>query len=49
MSIKSIPLEFKYYIVKLGFTGVYLFFLVLIENIDGSYSLSRTFTHSHCL
>ena len=28
MSMKSIPLEPRFYIVKLGFTGVYLFFLI---------------------
>ena len=33
------PLKPHYYIVKLGFTGVYLFFLFLFENIDCGYSL----------
>ena len=41
MSVKCIsphtPLYF--YIVKVGFTGVCLFFLFLIQNIDCGYSL----------
>ena len=28
-----------FYIVKLGFTGVYIFFLFLLKNIDYGYSL----------
>ena len=32
-------LEPHFYIVKLGFTGVYLFFLFLLQNIDCGYSL----------
>ena len=28
-----------FYIVKLGFTGVYIFFLFLLQNIDCGYSL----------
>ena len=28
-----------FYIVKLGFTGVYVFFLFLLQNIDRGYSL----------
>ena len=28
------PLKPHFYIVKLGFTGVYIFFLFLLENID---------------
>ena len=30
-----------FYIVKMGFAGVYPFFLFLIQNIDGGYSLER--------
>ena len=33
------PLKPHFYIVKLGFAGVYLFFLVLLQNIDCGYSL----------
>ena len=33
------PLEPHFYIVKLGYAGVYLFFLVLLQNIDRGYSL----------
>ena len=33
------PLEPHFYIAKLGFGGVYLFFLFLIQNIDCGYSL----------
>ena len=33
------PLEPQFYIVKLGFAGVYLFFLSLLQNIDCGYSL----------
>ena len=32
-------LEPHFYIVKLGFTGVYIIFLFLLENIDCVYSL----------
>ena len=28
-----------FYVVKLGFTGVYIIFLILLENIDCGYSL----------
>ena len=31
------PILPHFYIVKLGFTGVYLFFLILIQNIDCGY------------
>ena len=34
------PLKPHFYIVKLGFAGVYLFFLFLLQNIDCGYSLS---------
>ena len=33
------PLKPHFYIVKLGFTGYTLFFLFLLKNIDGWYSL----------
>ena len=33
------PIEPHFYIVKLGFAGVYLFFLFLLQNIDCGYSL----------
>ena len=33
------PLEPHVYIEKLGFKGVYLFFLFLLQNIDCGYSL----------
>ena len=33
------PLKPHFYIVKLGFTGVYIIFLVLLVNIDCGYSL----------
>ena len=33
------PLKPHFYIVKLAFTGVYLFFLFLLKNIDCGYSL----------
>ena len=33
------PLEPHFYIAKLGFAGVYIFFLFLLQNIDCGYSL----------
>ena len=33
------PLKPHFYIVKMGNTGVYLFFLFLLQNIDCGYSL----------
>ena len=33
------PLEPHVYIAKLGYAGVYLFFLFLLQNIDCGYSL----------
>ena len=33
------PLEPHFYIAKLGYTGVYLFFLFLLQNIDCGYLL----------
>ena len=35
----SHPLKPHFYIVKLGFTGVYIIFLILLKNIDCGYSL----------
>ena len=39
MSLQCMPLKPNFYIVKLGFAGVYLFFLFLVQNIDCGYSL----------
>ena len=33
------PLKPHFYIVKLGFTGVYITFLISVQNIDCGYSL----------
>ena len=33
------PLKHHFYIVKLGFTGVYIIFLISAQNIDCGYSL----------
>ena len=33
------PLKHHFYIVKLGFTGVYIIFLISTQNIDCGYSL----------
>ena len=33
------PLEPHFYIIKMGFAEVYLFFLFLLQNIDCGYSL----------
>ena len=33
------PIEPRFYIAKLGYGGVYLFFLFLLQNIDCGYSL----------
>ena len=33
------PLKTPFYIVKLGFKGVYIIFLFLLKNIDCGYSL----------
>ena len=35
------PLEPHFYIAKLGYAGVYLFFLFLLQNIDCGYSTRR--------
>ena len=48
------PFEPHFYIEKLGYAGVYLFFLFLLQNIDCGYSLNRlgeavlTCTHKLC-
>ena len=45
------PLEPHLYIAKLGYAGVYLFFLFLLQNIDCGYSLEPpllTCTHNLC-
>ena len=34
------PLKLHFYIVKLGFTGVYIIFLISAQNIDWGYSLA---------
>ena len=34
------PLKPHFYIVKLGFTGVYIIFLILLKNKDCGYSLN---------
>ena len=39
MSVKCIPLRLHFYVEKLGFAGVYLIFLFLIQNIDCWYTL----------
>ena len=39
MSVNGYPRKHDFYIVKLGFAGVYLFFLFLLENIDCGYTL----------
>ena len=38
-SSNQYPLKPHFYIVKLGYAGVYLFFLFLLQNIDCGYSL----------
>ena len=43
------PLKPHFYIVKLGFTGVYIIFLISDQNIDCEYSLELlTSTHNLC-
>ena len=43
------PLKPYFYIVKLGFTGVYIIFLFLLQNIDCVYSLEPPHrTHNLC-
>ena len=41
MSVKCVPPQSHFYIAKLGYAGVYLFFLFLLQNIDCGYSLER--------
>ena len=56
MSVKCVPLKPHFYIVKLGYAGVYLFFLFLFKTIDCGYSLEPprrgeavlTCTHNLC-
>ena len=49
------PLKPHFYIVKLGFTGVYIIFVISAQNIDCEYSLNRldeavlTSTNNLCL
>ena len=43
------PLKPHFYIVKLGFTGVYIIFLFLPKNIDSGYSLEAVLTSTHNL
>ena len=35
------PLKPQFYIVKLGFTGVYIIFIISAQNIDCAYSLDN--------
>ena len=37
--MKCIPLKPHFYVAKLGYAGVYIFFLFLLQNIDCGYSL----------
>ena len=39
MSMHEYPIKSHFYIVKLGYAGVCLFFLFLLQNIDCRYSL----------
>ena len=41
------PLKPHFYVVKLGFTGVYIIFLISAQNIDCGYSLEPP-RHSLC-
>ena len=41
MSVTCIPLEPYFYITKLGYAGVYLFFLFFLQNIDCGYLANR--------
>ena len=36
------PLKPHFYVVKLGFTGVYIIFLISVQNIDCRFSLEST-------
>ena len=55
MSVKCVPPQTSHIIAKLGYAGVYLFFLFLLQNIDCGYSLEPphteavlTCTHNLC-
>ena len=39
MCFNVYPLEPHFYIAKLGYSGVYIFFLFLLQNIDCGYSI----------
>ena len=39
MSVQWYPIKPHFYILKLGYAGVYLFFSFLLQNIDSGYSL----------
>ena len=43
------PLKPHFYIVKLGFTRVYIIFLISAQNIDCGYSLEAVLTSTHNL
>ena len=43
------PIKPPFYIVKLGFTGVYIIFLISAQNIDCGYSLEPPLTNTHNL
>ena len=43
------PLKPHFYIVKLGFTGVYIIFLFPLKNVDCMYSLEQPLTSTHNL
>ena len=43
------PLKPHFYIVKLGFTGVYIIFLISAQNIDCGYTLEPPLTSTHNL
>ena len=43
------PLEPHFYIAKLGYEEVYLFFLVLLQNIDCGYLVEAVLTCTHNL
>ena len=49
MSMKSIPLEPHFYIVKLGFTGDIPIFVILLQNIDCGCSNEAVLTSTHNL
>ena len=43
---KHVNVKFTPYLEKLGFVGVYLFFLFLLQNIDWGYSLEPPRSHN---